>query len=129
MVGLVVVSHSVQAATGIREIALEMGGDVPIEAVGGTDDGRIGTTPGPIEAAIERLTADGHDVLVIADLGSAVMNAELAIEAVDVDCAVTIADAPILEGTLNAAVTASGSGATLESALEAAESAGEISKL
>lgn len=128
MVGIVVVSHSNQAAEGIREIAHEMGGDARIEAVGGTSDGGIGTTPGPIESAIEAVGGDGSDaVVVLVDLGSAVMNAELAIEETAVEA--VIADAPVLEGALNAAVAASASSATIDSVREAAEDAGDISKL
>lgn len=127
MVSIVVVSHSRQAADGIREIAQEMGGDARIEAVGGTEDGRIGTTPGPIQEAIEAVGSE-EGVVVLVDLGSAVMNAELAIEEAAVD-EVTIADAPILEGALNAAVAATSPSATVESVREAAEDAVDVSKV
>ncbi|ERG94871.1 MAG: hypothetical protein J07HQW2_01313 [Haloquadratum walsbyi J07HQW2] len=69
------------------------------------------------------------DVVLLVDLGSAVMNAELAIEMVAVDNAVHIADAPVLEGTLNAAVEASSSKATADSVVAAAEDAREYSKV
>ncbi|MFC4543169.1 dihydroxyacetone kinase phosphoryl donor subunit DhaM [Halosolutus amylolyticus] len=125
MVGIVVVSHSERAAAGIREIAREVGGDARIEAVGGTGDGRIGTTPGPIREAIEAVADDG--VVVLVDLGSAVMNAELAIEEAAADA--VVADAPVLEGALNAAVAATAPSATVESVLEAAEDARDVSKV
>ncbi|MFC4439032.1 MULTISPECIES: dihydroxyacetone kinase phosphoryl donor subunit DhaM [Natrialbaceae] len=127
MVGIVVVSHSRRAADGIREIAQEMGGDARIEAVGGTEDGRIGTTPGPIREAIEAVGRE-HGVVVLVDLGSAVMNAELAIEEAAVG-EVAIADAPILEGALNAAVAATSPSATVETVRQAAESAADVSKV
>ncbi len=127
MVGIVVVSHSQQAAAGIREIAQEMGGDARIEAVGGTEDGRIGTTPGPIGDAIEAVADGGEGVVVLVDLGSAVMNAEVAIEMTDAD--VEIADAPVLEGALNAAVAATAADATVESVRTAAEDAANVSKV
>ncbi len=127
MVGIVVVSHSGQAAAGIREIAREMGGDARIEAVGGTEDGGIGTTPEPIESAIVAAAGgDADAVVVLPDLGSAVMNAELAIEAQEIEA--VIADAPILEGALNAAVAATAPSATIDSVREAAEEARTISK-
>ncbi|MCO8245776.1 MULTISPECIES: dihydroxyacetone kinase phosphoryl donor subunit DhaM [unclassified Haladaptatus] len=126
MIGLVVVSHSEQAAKGIREVAAEMAGDVPIEAVGGDPDGGLGTSTPVIQEALDSL-ADEDGVVVLVDLGSAVMNTELAIEMADVEA--EIADAPILEGAVNAAVTANSPKATVESVLEAAEEAGEISKL
>ncbi|ELY58587.1 dihydroxyacetone kinase phosphoryl donor subunit DhaM [Natronococcus jeotgali] len=128
MVGIVVVSHSRRAAEGIREIAREMGGDARIEAVGGTEDGRVGTTPGPIREAIDAVAGDGGGVVVLVDLGSAVMNAELAIEEADATEAV-VADAPVLEGALNAAVAATSPTATVEAVREAAEEAAEVSKL
>ena len=93
MTGLVVVSHSATAAAGIAEVAAEMGGDVPIEAVGGDGRGGIGTVPDDIAAALASAD-DGDGVVVLVDLGSAVMNAEVAIETSDVDA--TLADAPVL---------------------------------
>lgn len=129
MVGIVVVSHSQKAAEGIAEIADEMGGEGSVHAVGGTEDGRVGTTPDPIREAIEDAGSDGDGVVVVVDLGSAVMNAELAIEMAEVDGEVVMADAPVLEGALNAAVTATSSSATVESVKGAAEDARDVSKL
>ncbi|WP_224336107.1 dihydroxyacetone kinase phosphoryl donor subunit DhaM [Haloprofundus halobius] len=127
MVGLAVVSHSEKAAEGICDIAAQMGGsDARIEPAGGDSDGGIGTSVDRIEAAIADAD-DGDGVVVLVDLGSAVMNAELAVEMGD--ATVRIADAPILEGALNAAVEASGSKATLESVVNAAEEAREYRKL
>lgn len=126
MVGLVVVSHSEKAAEGIRDIAAEMGGaDATIEPVGGDPDGGIGTSAPEIRSTLE--SVPDEEVVVLVDLGSAVMNAELAIEQVDVN--VEIADAPVLEGALNAAVEATSSKASLESVRAAAEEARELSKL
>lgn len=127
MVGLVVVSHSAKAAEGIREIAAEMGSaDVPLAAVGGDPEGGIGTDATAIRETVTA-TADGDGVVVLVDLGSAVMNTELAIEQATVEA--TIADAPVLEGAVNATVAATSPKATVESVREAAEEAGEISKL
>lgn len=129
MVGLVVVSHSEKAAAGIVDIAAEMGGDgARIEPAGGDPDGGIGTTVEGIESAIER-AAGGDGVVILCDLGSAVMNAELAVETTTVDDDVVLADGPILEGTLNAAVEATNPSATVESVVEAVEDAREYRKL
>ncbi|WP_276250279.1 PTS-dependent dihydroxyacetone kinase phosphotransferase subunit DhaM [Haloarcula rara] len=126
MVGLVVVSHSQTAADGIAAVAGEMGGETRIESVGGDGQGGFGTVADDIEAAIE--AADGGDgVVVLVDLGSAVMNAEVAIESSEVDA--VIADAPVLEGTVNAAVTATSPKATVESVREQAEAARGVEKL
>ena len=125
MVGLVVVSHSARAAAGIAEVAGEMGGDTRIEAVGGDGQGGLGTVPNDIETALAAAN-EGDGVVVLVDLGSAVMNAEVAIELSDVDA--VIADAPVLEGAVNAAVTATDPAATLETVCEAAEAARDVDK-
>ena len=128
MVGIVVVSHSERAADGVAEVATEMGGDAGIVPAGGGPDGGIGTLAPDIEAAIRE--ADGGDgVVVLVDLGSAVMNAEIAIEAVEDETDARIADAPILEGALNAAVAAASGDTTVETVLEKAEEAREYRKL
>jgi len=126
MVGLVVVSHSQKAAEGIADVAGEMGGDTRIEPVGGDGDGGFGTQADAIEDAVEAAD-DGDGVVVLVDLGSAVMNAEVAIEMSDANA--VIADAPVLEGAVNAAVGATSPKATADSVLEQAEAAGDIDKL
>lgn len=126
MVGLVVVSHSARAAAGIVEIAAEMGGDARIEPVGGDPDGGIGTSMDDIRDAIEAAD-DGDGVCVLVDLGSAVMNAEIAIEEGDANA--RIVDAPVLEGAVNAAVEATSPKATIDSVASAAEDAREYRKL
>jgi len=123
MVGLVVVSHSATAAEGIVDVAAEMGGDTAIEAAGG-DDG-IGTDADRISDALAAAD-DGDGVVVLVDLGSAVMNAEVAIEMHDGEA--VIADGPVLEGAVNAAVAATDPKASLESVVEQAEAAADISK-
>ncbi|MDS0292757.1 dihydroxyacetone kinase phosphoryl donor subunit DhaM [Halogeometricum luteum] len=126
MIGLVVVSHSAKAAEGIRDIAAQMGGgDARIEPAGG-DGEEIGTDANRIGEAIAAAD-DGDGVVVLVDLGSAVMNTELALEMSDAEA--VIADAPILEGALNAAVEATSSKATLDSVVESAEDAREYHKL
>lgn len=127
MIGLVVVSHSPKAAEGIRDIAGQMGGGkARIEVAGGDVDGGIGTDPNAIKEAVESAD-DGDGVVVLVDLGSAVMNAELAFEMTDVDA--KIADAPVLEGALNAAVESTSTKATLDSVLSSAEDARDYHKV
>jgi dihydroxyacetone kinase phosphotransfer subunit len=127
MVGIAVVSHSREAAEGISDVATEMGGDAQIVPTGGGPDGGIGTVAPDIESAI-READDGDGVVVLVDLGSAVMNAEIAIEAVEDEIDAKIADAPVLEGALNAAVAVA-SGATLKEILDRAEEARDYRKL
>jgi len=130
MIGLLIVSHSSKAAEGIREIAMEMGGDEEtIAAVGGDPDGGIGSSIDEIRAALASLLERTDGVVILADLGSAVMNAETAIEMLESDADVVVADAPILEGALNAAASTTSPKATVESVRESAEEARDISKV
>ena len=115
MVGLVVVSHSSRLAEGVVELAREMGGaTVAIEAAGGLEaGGALGTSATMIAAAIERAWSE-DGVLVVMDLGSAVLSAEAALELLDEGRGerVLLCDAPLAEGAVIAAVAA-GSGASL----------------
>src|SRR5699024_8581120 len=78
-VGIVIISHSIQIAEGVKTIIQQMVHDVTVETAGGTEDGHIGTSINKITAAIER--ADKQDgVLIFYDLGSAKMNAEVVLE-------------------------------------------------
>lgn len=127
MIGIVVVSHSETLAEGVCEVATDMAADATVIAAGGTEDGRIGTSVDRIREAVE-VAGEGTDgVVVLADLGSAVMNAEMALEDGDVEA--VIADAPLVEGALNAAVGSTGKKATLESVREAAEDARHMDKV
>ncbi|WP_413450666.1 dihydroxyacetone kinase phosphoryl donor subunit DhaM [Georgenia phoenicis] len=119
---IVVVSHSAQLAQGVCEVAAQMAPDVRLRPAGGTDDGRIGTSFDKLLTAVGELTADGEDgVVVLTDLGSATMTAESVLEMVE-DERVLLADAPLVEGTVAAAVAAQG-GADAEGVRRAAEEA------
>lgn len=108
MVGIVIVSHSEKIAEGVKEVAEQMVPEVKIYSAGGTDDGRIGTDAMKISAAIEN-AFDKDCVILLFDLGSSLMNAEMAIEFLDEDIKskVEIIDAPLVEGAIVAAVYAS----------------------
>lgn len=131
MVGIVIVSHSNKVAEGIYELAIQMTGtDHRIVAVGGMEDGSIGTDAMRIKDAIESAD-DGDGVLVVADLGSGILSAQVAIDLLkyeEKDINIMIADAPILEGSICAAVQAS-IGESLEEVLASAEMAKQMSKL
>lgn len=96
-------------------------------AAGGTDDGGIGTSFDRIQAGLAAAQR-GEGVVVLCDLGSAVMTAETVVEFLDDEARslVRIADAAIVEGAVAAAVAAE-SGASLEGVLSAAETAGGTS--
>ncbi|WP_026541642.1 dihydroxyacetone kinase phosphoryl donor subunit DhaM [Paenarthrobacter nicotinovorans] len=121
-VGIVVVSHSSKIAEGAVELAAQMAPDVELVAAGGTEDDRIGTSLEKVLAAVEQSLVDsgGDGVVVLADLGSAVMTAESAMEFASDPDAVRLADAPLVEGLVAAAVAAQG-GAGVEDVCKAAE--------
>ncbi|MGN0290941.1 MAG: dihydroxyacetone kinase phosphoryl donor subunit DhaM [Lachnospiraceae bacterium] len=128
MVGVLIVSHSKKAAEGIYELAVQMAGkDHRVLAVGGMEDGSIGTDAIRIKEGIEQAN-DGEGVVVLADLGSGILSSQMAIDLLEEDIDVEIADAPILEGAISAAVQAA-IGGTLKEVVEAAELAKQVSKL
>jgi dihydroxyacetone kinase phosphotransfer subunit len=132
-VGLVLVSHSSRLAEGARELADQVAqGAAPIAAVGGAEDGSLGTNGLAIASAIEAMAAtDGVEgVLVLMDLGSAVLSAETALEQLseEVRAHVRMADAPFVEGAVAAAVEAS-LGSDLAAVAASAEAARGLGKL
>lgn len=118
-VRLIVVSHSEKIAEGAVELAAQMAPDVVILPAGGTDDGRIGTSLEKVMAALAE-AADGDGIVVLTDLGSAMMTAEAAIEFSADPGSVVLADAPLIEGLIAAAVAAQ-TGADLRTVKRAAE--------
>ncbi|HKS45811.1 MAG TPA: dihydroxyacetone kinase phosphoryl donor subunit DhaM [Amycolatopsis sp.] len=121
-VGLVLVSHSAKLAEGLAELVAQMAPDVTLVPVGGLAEGGIGTDYDEVVAAVQRADS-GDGVVLLYDLGSAQMTAELAVESLpDPDSAV-VADAPFVEGAVAAAVAAQG-GADPVAVAEAAAAAG-----
>ncbi|GAC1423765.1 MAG: phosphoenolpyruvate--protein phosphotransferase [Ktedonobacteraceae bacterium] len=129
-VGLVIVSHSEKLASGVTELAQQMTqGSITIVAAGGADNGVIGTSVDTIQHAIER--ANGPDgVLVLLDMGSAILSTEMALEMIDEDQRghVLLSFAPIVEGTLAAALEAT-LGHSLQEVKAAAEKAASKAQL
>ncbi len=126
LVGIVIVSHSQKLAEGVKELAEMMANDVHIEAAGGLDEGLLGTSFERVKVAIEDVCGtDGAVVLM--DMGSAIMTAELAVEECR-DEAVRLVDCPIAEGAVLAALAAA-SGADLEEVARRAESARDMEKI
>jgi phosphoenolpyruvate---glycerone phosphotransferase subunit DhaM len=130
MVGIVIVSHSRDIAAGAAELARQMAGpDVRIEPAGGDVDGGLGTDGARVRAAID--TAEtGDGVVILGDLGSAILTVRAVLDGDgdgDGDRA-RLADAPLVEGVVAAAVAAS-AGMDLEFVVQAAEEARGYSKL
>ena len=122
-VGLVVVSHSRALARAAVVLAEEMlhGRSLRIEVAAGLDETTLGTDAVSISAAIERADGPGG-VVVLMDLGSALLSAELALDLLNDPTTrdrVTLSPAPIVEGLVVAAVAAAGGASRAEVAAEA----------
>src|SRR5512147_2369919 len=124
MVNLVIVSHSPALASGVVELARAMTRQQPIAITmaAGTGDVQhpLGTNAEEIRRAIEAAySPDG--VLVLMDLGSAVMSAELALDLLPPErrAHVRLIAAPVVEGAIAAAVQASLGGSLDQVATEA----------
>jgi len=119
LVSLVVVSHSDLIARGVVEVVQQMSPDVVIEAAGGAALGGVGTDVERVMTAI-RAANRGAGVVVLTDLGSAVLSAETALELLGGDGAasVRISDGPLVEGAVTAGVRAQ-TGGSLDEVAEA----------
>ena len=118
MVGLVIVTHSAALAHGVAEPCRMMAKDAHIATAGGMENGGFGTSYARIAAAIESVrSADG--VVVLADGGSSVLTAETIIEEMR-SSSVRMADCPVVEGSVVAAIAAV-CGADLDEVVRRAE--------
>jgi phosphocarrier protein FPr len=129
LVGIVVVSHSARIAAGVVDVAREMAGPaVRIVAAGGTADGLLGTDAVLIADAVAQADS-GAGVVILADLGSAVLSARMAIEMIDPEIAgrTRLSGGPLVEGAFVAAIQAS-AGDSLADVWSAARQAGTMQK-
>lgn len=112
MISVILVSHSKKITDGLKEMIEEMTGQsnqVKIFSAGGTDDNRLGTNPVQIYSIIEQ-QQDNQNILIFADIGSAILSAETAIELIedpDLKQKVMLVDAPLVEGAFIASIQAS----------------------
>ncbi len=120
LVGIVLVSHSAELARGLAALAGQVAGpDVRVEPAGGGPDAGLGTSADLVESAIARADR-GAGVVVLADLGSAVLTVRTVLE--HCDGRVRLADAPLVEGAVAAAVIAA-AGQPVDEVLRSAEDA------
>ncbi len=129
LVGIVVASHSAKIAEGVVELAGQMAGpEVRLIAAGGAIDVSLGTDASRIAEAIGRADS-GAGVVMLADLGSAVLAAKMALDMVTPETAARtkLSGGPIVEGAVVAAVQAS-AGDSLSAVLAAAEEAAQMPK-
>lgn len=102
MVGLVIVSHSRMLAEGVRDATRIMAKECPVAVAGGADDGGYGTSYEKIRRAIESVYSESG-VIVLVDMGSAVMTTEMVIEEMGQDN-ILLLDCPIAEGAVTASL-------------------------
>lgn len=123
MIGIVVVSHSRALAEAAVELASQMAPDGgPTVVFAGGAAGGLGTDATEVAEALSA-AASPDGVLVLMDLGSAIMSAELAVELAGLDdVAVRLSAAPVVEGLVAAVVRAAG-GADLDTVAREAEQA------
>ena len=127
MVGIVVVSHSSELAEGLAALASQMAGpEVRIEPAGGLPGGGLGTDEDRVRAAIKAAN-QGAGVVILGDLGSAILTVRHVLDRHG-NGHVRLADAPIVEGAIAAAVTASAD-MPLDDVVRSAEDARGAGKL
>ncbi|TAE58355.1 MAG: phosphoenolpyruvate--protein phosphotransferase [Nostocales cyanobacterium] len=110
VVSIVIVSHSKKLALGVQELATQMvQGQVSLAVAAGVDDSvnPLGTDVMQVYEAITSVFSD-DGVLVLMDLGSALMSAEMALEFLPPEQRekVYLCAAPFVEGTIAAVVAA-----------------------
>lgn len=146
MVGFVIISHSKKLAEGIVDLTRMMAPDARIAAAGGLEDGSFGTSYEKIQTAIREVYSD-DGVILLMDMGSAVMTAEMVLESMGsetqdpevwnqkkqnpermADLNIRMADCPIAEGAVVGTVQAV-SGASMEEILEELVTLGATPKI
>lgn len=125
MVGIVIVSHSEKLAESIVDLTKMMADGAKIAAAGGLEDGTFGTSYDRIKAAIDAVYSE-DGVILLMDMGSAVMTTEMVLEEYDSD-KVRMVDAPIVESAVAASVSAM-CGSDLETLLAEIEETKHIAK-
>jgi PTS hybrid protein len=127
-VGVVLISHSRLLAEGAAEVAAQVAANgVSIIGVGGTEDGRLGTSIDALARAIDKVAA-GAGVVVIPDLGSSVLTSRSYLsDHTEHPDEVRLVDTAFVEGAVAAAVAAS-TGASLGAVVAAAEEARDVRK-
>jgi PTS hybrid protein len=129
-VGLVLVSHSAEIASGLAGLVTQVAGtDVPVATAGGMPDGSFGCDGGQVLYAM-RAAANGAGAVVLMDLGSSVLAVRAALAELEPEELehIVVVDAPLVEGAIAAGVTAS-IGADANEVADAAREARSVAKL
>lgn len=108
MVNILLASHSKKLAEGLREILLQMAPGVEIIASGGDNEGNIGSNFDEINELIGKYAKD-DGLVVFFDLGSSMLNCQMAIDMLDEEkkSKVYLAGTPLIETSVQTAVNAS----------------------
>ena len=124
MVGLVIVTHSAALAHGVAETCRMMAKDARIAIAGGMEDGGFGTSYARIVVAINAVYgADG--VVILVDAGSSILTVETILEEMS-ERRLRVADCPVVEGSVVAAITAVCGGSLDEVVQRAEETRGAV---
>ena len=128
MVGIVLVSHSAELARGLADLARQVAGpEVRIEAAGGGPEGILGTSGDVVRRAIAGAD-QGDGVVILCDLGSAILTVRHVLEGNGHGGTIRLVDAPLVEGAIAAAVV-SAAARPLDEVVQAAEEARGANKL
>lgn len=118
MINILIASHSKKLAEGLREILIQMAPNVNILVSGGDKDGNIGSNFDEINEIINEY-AINDGLVIFFDLGSSMMNCQMAIDMLDDEkkSKVYLAGTPIVETSVQVAVEAS-AGQSLDEIVE-----------
>lgn len=108
MINILIASHSKKLAEGLREILIQMAPNLNILVSGGDKDGNIGSNFDEINEIINEYTIN-DGLVIFFDLGSSMMNCQMAIDMLDDEkkSKVYLAGTPIVETSVQVAVEAS----------------------
>ena len=129
-IALLVVSHSKKLAEGVKELVSQMANGVTIEAIGGMEDGSLGTDSIAISEMMGVLALENEMVLTFMDLGSGVISSQMALDLLEenVRSKIKLVDASLIEGAFTAGVLIY-AGMPLEEIIRQAENAGKSKKI
>lgn len=106
MINMLIVSHSKDLAKGVYDLASQMAEDVNLDYVGGTEEGDLGSNFELINEKIINLSQNDNFLIIMFDLGSSMMNSQMALEMLEseVQERVLLADLPLVEGIVEIAM-------------------------
>ena len=122
MVNILLASHSKKLVEGLQEIIVQMTPDLNLRISGGDVDGNLGSNFEEIFSIIDELSND-DGLIIFFDLGSSMMNCQMAIEMLDDSkkSKVFLSGAPMIESSVQIAVEAA-SGSSFDELIEVLDS-------